>query len=109
MNEINLLTKKRENLLIQISVITLDLKEYIKYPVETVDVVQLKYEYSFCLFEIKQIDDKIKQILLSSNHSVNNELSIIEKLLSKVKVIKKFTVSDLPKLHFNMFHNPDIF
>ncbi len=47
------LQTKRETLIIQIKVIKDDLREYTKFPVDTVDVEQIKYQYSYILREIR--------------------------------------------------------
>ena len=102
------LTKKRENLLIEIASVTMDLREYISYPVETVDIEQIKYQYGFILREIKEIDSKIKFIFLSQSETLKTDLLIIDNKLKEIIVEKKFTVGDLPKLHHSMFNEPFI-
>ena len=98
------LTQKRENLLIQIASVTLDLKEYTRYPVETVDVEQIKYQYGFILREIKQVDEKLKFIFISQSETLKTDLQIIDKEIVESIAKNRFTVTDLPKLHFSMFN-----
>nr|WP_314896783.1 hypothetical protein [uncultured Flavobacterium sp.] len=108
MATINELTRQRENLLIQIIGVTADLKEYTKFPVETVDVEQIKYQYGFILREIKQIDEKLKFIFLTQSETLKTELQIIDKEIIESISKNRFTVTDLPKLHFSMFDEPFI-
>lgn len=108
MATINELTQKRENLIIQISSVTHDLKEYTKFPCETVDVEQIKYQYGFILREIKEIDEKLKFIFLSQSETLKTDLLIIDNKLKEIIVEKKFTVGDLPQLHHSMFNEPFI-
>lgn len=102
------LTQKRENLLIQIASVTLDLKEYTKYPVETVDVEQIKYQYGFILREIKQIDEKLKFIFLSQSEILKADLQIMDKEIIESISKNRFTVNDLPKNHYSLFNEPII-
>lgn len=102
------LTRQRENLLIQIASVTLDLKEYTKYPVETVDVEQIKYQYGFILREIKDIDEKLKFIFVAQSETLKSDLLLMDKKLKEIIVQKKFTVGDLPKLYYSMFDEPFI-
>jgi hypothetical protein len=103
MATINELNQKRENLLIQIAGVTADLREYTKFPVETVDIEQIKYQYGFILREIKQVDEKLKFILLSQSETLKADFGIIEKEIKETISKKEFTVNDLPKLHFSFF------
>lgn len=97
------LQKKRESLLIDIASITFDLKEYIKYPVESVDIEQIKHQYGFILRQIKEIDNHIKFILLSQIENLNVGFKNLETLLQIETSKNKFTAADLPKNHFSLF------
>lgn len=108
MSTINELTRKRENLLIELSFVTLDLKEYTKYPVETIDVEQIKYQYGFILREIKEIDEKLKFIFASQSETLKTDLYIMDKEIIKSIAKHRFSVSDLPKNHFSLFDEPFI-
>ncbi|TRW98495.1 hypothetical protein [Flavobacterium gawalongense] len=108
MATINELTRKRENLLIQIAGVTADLKEYTKYPVETIDVEQIKYQYGFILREIKDIDEKLKFIFLTQSETLKTDLEIMDKEMIESVAKNRFTVTDLPKLHYSMFDEPFI-
>jgi hypothetical protein len=105
MTAINELNQKRENLLIQIAGVTADLREYIKFPVETVDIEQIKYQYGFILREIKQLDEKIKFILLSKSETLKADLEIMDKEIKESISEKEFTINDVPKLHWSMFED----
>jgi len=100
------LQQKRENLIIQISVIKEDLREYTKHPVDTVDLVQIKFQYSFILREIKEIDYKIKTILLTSSTTLQDDFNTIESQVKEKQEEKVFTIDDLPKKHFSLFDEP---
>ena len=41
--------------------------------------------------------------------TLNYSFHLLEEQQTKIIIKKKFSVSDLPKLEFNMFQNPDIF
>jgi hypothetical protein len=108
MATINELFNKRENLLFQIAGVREDLKEYTKYPVETVDVEQIKYQYDFILREIKEIDEKLKFIFIAQCETLKTDLQLLDKQIKESVSEKKFTVTDLPKLHYSMFDEPII-
>ncbi|MFV8389811.1 hypothetical protein [Flavobacterium sp. LB1P71] len=108
MSTINELIRQRENLFIQIIGVTADLKEYTKFPVETVDVEQIKYQYGFILREIRQIDDKLKFIFLSQSQTLKADLEIMDKEMIESISKNKFTVNDLPKNHYSLFNEPFI-
>ncbi|MDI5898750.1 hypothetical protein [Flavobacterium yafengii] len=97
------LTRKRENLFIEIANVTLDLKEYTKYPVETVDVEQIKYKYGFILREIKEIDHKLKFIFLSQSETLKTDLQLLDKEIIESVSKNRFSVNDLPKNHCLLF------
>jgi hypothetical protein len=97
------LTQKRENLLIQIIGVADDLKEFIKYPCETVDIEQIKYQYDFILREIKEIDEKLKFILLSQSQTLRVDFELLQKQQKEFLPKENFNVNDLPKEHFSMF------
>ncbi|MGO4770408.1 hypothetical protein ACEN2I_02005 [Flavobacterium sp. W22_SRS_FK3] len=108
MSEIQKLLAKKDGLLIEIACIVEDLNEYVNYPVETVSVDQLHYQYDFIIKEIVKINreinlEHIKHAL--SFHSQNVEL---KKLTEKATSSIVFTVKDLPKLHFSMFETPNL-
>lgn len=100
------LQTKRETLIIQITVIKDDLREYTKFPVDTVDVEQIKYQYSYILREIKEIDYKIKTILLSTSTSLNDDFAILKSKVIEKQKEKVFTIDDLPKKHYSFFDEP---
>lgn len=102
------LLQKRDLLYIQIAGVTADLKEYTQFPVETVDIEQIKYQYLFILREIKQADDSLKGIFLAQFETLKFDFELISKKIIENLSEKKFTVGDLPKLHFSMFNEPFI-
>lgn len=108
MTTINELIIQRENLLIEIHSVTADLKEYTKYPCETVDIEQIKYHYSFILREIKQIDEKLKFIFQSQSETLKTDLKIIDVEIIESISKNRFSVNDLPKNHFSLFNEPFI-
>lgn len=108
MSTISELTQKRELLLVQIACITDDLREYSKYPVETIDIEQIKYQYAFIQREIKQIDDKLKFILLAQSETLITVFQLIDKKIIENIKEKKFTAGDLPKNHYSLFNEPFI-
>ena len=101
---INELTQKRENLLIQIGSVTYDLREYTKYPCETIDLDNIKNQYSFILREIKQIDEKIKFILRSQFLTLETDLIIMEKEIITCEKVNIFASSQ--KTAFSLFDEP---
>ena len=64
------LIQKRDNLIIELACLNHDLNEYSSYPVETVDLEQLKYQHSFVIKEIQQIARKIAAITEKSHESL---------------------------------------
>lgn len=84
MSHINQLNRKREDLLIQITSLLDDLKEYSRCPCETVSIDQIKYQFEFIQNEIKNIDNKIKGILLNTTTSKKQEFDIQFKSASKL-------------------------
>lgn len=77
-----------------------DIKEFIKNPCETVSIDNLKNQYDFILRDIKNLDDKIKMILLSQIQTAKLDLKNLETQLSLVE--KPFHVDDLPP-YFSIF------
>lgn len=71
-----------------------DIEEFIKCPCETVSIDNLKNQYDFTLREIKNLDDKIKMILLSQIQTAKLDLKNLETQLSFVE--KPFHVDHLP-------------
>ena len=71
-----------------------EIKEYIKIPVQPVDVLQLQYQYSFILREIEAIDFKMKNNILLQIQNAKLDLKNLETQLSLV--VQPFHVSDLP-------------
>ena len=59
MSTILLLIQKRENLLLELAGLNHDLNEYSKNPVETVDLLGLKYQHDFTMREIKNVGQQI--------------------------------------------------
>lgn len=94
----------RQMLLVQISTIIADLKEFTQSPCETVNVEQIKYQYQFVLRQIVETDNKIKTIILAQMQALKvdyRNLEIQLELLEK----DKFSVLDLPKYHYSMFND----
>lgn len=106
MATINELQLKRENLLIQIASVTYDLREYTKYPCETIDLENIKNQYSFILREIKQIDEKIKHIHKFQLFALETALTMIEKEISASETVNIFASSQ--KTAFSLFDEPFI-
>nr|WP_315160299.1 hypothetical protein [uncultured Flavobacterium sp.] len=106
MATINELQLKRENLLIQIGSVTYDLREYTKYPCETVDLENIKNQYSFILREIKQIDEKIKFLFNCQLLILETDLKIMEKEIITSEKVNIFASSQ--KTAFSLFDEPFI-
>lgn len=104
MATINELQLKRENLLIQIGSVTYDLREYTKYPCETVDLENIKNQYSFILREIKQIDEKIKFLFNCQLLTLETDLKIMEKEIITCEKVNIFASSQ--KTAFSLFDEP---
>lgn len=100
------LHEKREALLVEIASVTYDLKEYTKFPCESVDIESIKYQYGFILRQIKEIDNGIKIILLSQVENLDVSFKNLETLLQIEESKRRFTVADLPKKHYSMFDEP---
>lgn len=99
------LQEQRENLFIQIAVVTHDLIEFTKCPCETVDIEQIKHQYSFILREIKQVDNCIKIILTSQLQTLHTDYKNLETLLQVEQSKIKFDSSYLPKNHYSLWEN----
>ena len=106
MSEITNLLAKKDGLLIQIACLVDDLREYINYPVETVSVDQMHYQYDFIIKQIQEIDRKICFEFTKQRLFFNSQNMDLKKLTDKATSSIVFTVKDLPKFHFSMFETP---
>lgn len=105
MIEIEKLLSKRDALLIQIACIVQDLNEYIKYPVETVSVDQLHYQYDFTIREIQKIDNAINSLFTKQCWFFVSQNKDLKQLTDKATSTIVFTVKDLPRHHWTMFQD----
>lgn len=106
MSTILLLIQKRDNLILELAGLNHDLNEYSKHPVETVDLIQLKYQHSFILKEIQQIAQKINSSFNSEISNYTSKFIETEKKITEAIAKKEFTVNDLPKSHYSLFTTP---
>lgn len=76
----------------------IDFREYLKRPVETVSIEQVKYQLDFTLREIRQIDTKITNLMA-------NELRVCESAVSDdfEKLQKVAPLVDVDKLPLRPF------
>lgn len=94
MATLNELIVERNSKKLSLGYLKFDIEEFIKCPVETVSIDNLKYQYDFLLREIKNIDDRIKIILTSESQSFKDD---IKRFLDKLsKIPSPFDVSELP-------------
>lgn len=105
MSEILKLIQKRENLIFELASLNFDLNEYSKNPVETVDLIGLKYQHDFLIKEIQQIAQKINVLSNSQINLYKTKFLEFEKKISESLSQKQFTVNDLPKHHWSMFQD----
>ncbi|CAD0006559.1 hypothetical protein [Flavobacterium salmonis] len=99
------LLSKKDGLLIQIACIVNDLREYCSYPVETVSVNQLHYQYDLIIKEIRQIDRKLYELFNKQTLFFESQNFQLKKLTDKATSEILFTVKDLPKHHWTMFED----
>lgn len=100
-SEITELIKQREKELSEFHLAIFDLKQFIKNPVETVPIDNIKFGIDENIRIIKQIDLKIKTLLnIFPLESTRN--SFFEQL-TQLPIKKPFTSADLPPLHYSMF------
>lgn len=71
-----------------------DIKEFITSPVETVSIENLKAQYNFILREITNIDNSIKNILLTQIEWAKRDLKNLETQISLIPA--PFDVNDSP-------------
>jgi hypothetical protein len=105
MSTIQILIQKRENLLLELAGLNHDLNEYSKNPVETVDLLGLKYQHDFTIREIKKIGKQINIFFNSQVSNYKNKFFEIEKKITEAVSKKEFTSKDLPKHHWSMFED----
>lgn len=105
MSEIVKLIQKRENLIFQLASLNFDLNEYSKNPVETVDLIGLKYQHDFLIKEIQQIAQKINFLFNSQVTNYKSKFFEAEKKITEAISKKEFTVNDLPKNHYSLWQN----
>lgn len=86
--------KQRENKYLSLVLLKDEIKDYIKNPVETVPIDNLKYQFDFLIREIKIIDTSIRTIILSQIETAKLDLKNLELQLSFVP--KPFSVDVLP-------------
>lgn len=99
------LIQKRDNLIIELASLNHDLNEYSNYPVETVDLEQLKYQHSFVIKEIQQIAQKINSSFNSQVSNYKNQFIQTEKKITEAVSKKEFTINDLPKNNYSLWQN----
>lgn len=88
------LNQKRDYQYKMLIILKDDIQEFVKNPCETVSVDNLKYQYEFGLREIKNLDDRIRTILLSQIETAKLDLKNLETLLALSE--KPFHINDLP-------------
>ncbi|TPG37570.1 hypothetical protein [Flavobacterium pectinovorum] len=108
MSTIQILIQKRENLILELAGLNHDLNEYSKNPVETVDLIGLKYQHDFTIREITKIGQQINVFFNSQISNYRSKFFEIEKKITEAVSKKEFTVADLPKYHFSMFETPTL-
>ncbi|WP_310560612.1 hypothetical protein [Flavobacterium sp.] len=86
--------KQRESKYFELVVLKDDIQEFIKSPVETVSIDNLKYQYGFLLREINNIDASIKNIILCQIETAKLDLKNLETQLTMLP--QPFHISDLP-------------
>lgn len=105
MSTILLLIQKRENLIFELASLNFDLNEYSKHPVETVDLIQLKFQHDFLIREIQQLAQKINILFNSQVTNYKTKFLEAEKKITEAISKKEFTVNDLPKNHYSLWQN----
>lgn len=107
MSTILLLIQKRENLIMELAGLNHDLNEYSKNPVDTVDLLSLKYQHNFTIQEIIKIGHQINSLF---NHEISNykqKFFEVEKKITEAISKKEFTINDLPKNHYSFWQNSE--
>ncbi|MDD5151436.1 MAG: hypothetical protein PHC28_13340 [Flavobacterium sp.] len=94
MATLNDLVVERNYKKLSLGYLKFDIEEFIKCPIETVSIENLKSQYDFLLREINNIDLKIKIILISESQSYKEDLKKFVDKLSKIP--SPFDVSELP-------------
>jgi len=105
MSTIILLIQKRENLLLELAGLNHDLNEYSKNPVETVDLIGLKYQHDFTIREITKVGQQINVFFNSQISNYKNKFFEIEKKITEAVSKKQFSINDLPKNHYLLWQN----
>ncbi|WP_026713661.1 hypothetical protein [Flavobacterium daejeonense] len=93
------LHQKRESLLIQYASLKYDFDEFIKNPVETVSIDQIKHQLDFTFGEIERNDNKIKQLVVAEMELLKASLKNMEMLVR----LQNDKALELPKYHYSMF------
>ncbi|MCR4029364.1 hypothetical protein [Flavobacterium panacis] len=107
MSTILLLIQKRENLLLELAGLNHDLNEYSKNPVETVDLLGLKYQHDFTIREIKNIGQQINVFFNSQISNYKQKFFEVEKKITEAISKKEFTINDLPKNHYSLWQDSE--
>ncbi|KRD57704.1 hypothetical protein ASE40_15175 [Flavobacterium sp. Root935] len=107
MSTILLLIQKRENLLLELAGLNHDLNEYSKNPVETVDLLGLKYQHDFTIREIKNIGQQINVFFNSQISNYRQKFFEVEKKITEAISKKEFTINDLPKNHYSLWQDSE--
>ena len=105
MSSILQLIQKRDNLILELAGLNHDLNEYSKNPVETVDLIGLKYQHDFTIREITKIGQQINVFFNSQISNYKNKFFEVEKKITEAVSKKEFTVNDLPKNHYSLWQN----
>lgn len=101
------LTTKRAYYLSKTEHLMMDFREYQKHPCETVDIMQIEYQFGFNLRLLKEVDLKIKSLidleLREKTASLNDMANIL---------LRANPAYELPEKHHSQFQqldNPNTF
>lgn len=107
MSKILQLIQKRDNLILELASLNHDLNEYSKNPVETVDLIGLKYQHDFVIREIKKIGQQINIFFNSQISNYKQKFFEVEKKITEAISKKEFTINDLPKNHYSLWQDSE--
>ncbi|MBF2709979.1 hypothetical protein [Flavobacterium soyangense] len=94
MSDLEILLVKRDAKYFSLVCLKYEINQYIKNPVETVSIDNLKNQYSFVLREINNFDNAIKTNILTQIEWAKRDLKNLETQLSLIP--SPFDVNDLP-------------
>lgn len=85
MSDLSKLFHQHEYKLKSLLFLKFEIEDYLKFPLETVSIDSLKYQYQFALLEIENLEFQIKNQFTTQSNSLKLYLSTVDLKLKKTQ------------------------